>query len=135
MQFETTDNVGYMRRGKVESVESVDGNDDIHPFVNSSELRALVVKEFKQIEKLEEQVAELRTDIKGVVKRLVDKGLNKRAVQMALARRKLVVKGGLERVDESLALICGIGSLGIQGELFGEHADEARPEREDIRSD
>lgn len=115
MQVETTDNVGYIGRGKVESVESGEG-----PLVNSSELRTLVVQEFKRIENLEEEIAERRNDIKEAVKRLVGTGLNRRAVKMALVRRKLVVKGGLERVDESLAFICGIGFLGIQGELFGE---------------
>lgn len=88
------------------------------PLVATPELRALVVRELKKIEKIEEEIAERRQDIKEGIKRMVGKGLSRKGVQAALGRRKLVVKGGLEKMDETLALICGIGSLGIQMELF-----------------
>jgi len=87
---------------------------------NTPALRSLVVGEFKRIEKFEEEIAERRQDIKEAVKRMAEKGLHKRAVKLALARRKLLEKGGLEEMDESLAIICGINALGIQGNLFSE---------------
>ena len=118
MQQEQTEvgRVGARRVGDNDPEES-------QPLRNTSELRAAVVREFKKIEKIEEEIAERRQDVKEAVRRLVNKGLNRRAVNMALARRKLVAKGGLEPVDESLMVICGVRSLGIQGELFQE-ADE-----------
>lgn len=87
---------------------------------NTPALRTLVVAEFKRIEKIEEEIAERRNDIKEAVKRMTAKGLHKGAVKLALARRKLLVKGGLEEMDQTLALICGIASLGVQGDLFGD---------------
>ncbi|MDQ3562731.1 MAG: hypothetical protein M3436_00860 [Pseudomonadota bacterium] len=116
MHYEQTGEIG--RIGRTAKVDG-DAEDDT-PLVTTPELRAMVIREFKKIEKIEEEIAERRLDIKVGVKRMVGKGLNRRAVNMALARRKLLVKGGLDRVDESLAMICGIGSLGIQGELFQE---------------
>lgn len=105
------------RRGaaKLEEGEGVESK----PLVKSPALVALITKEFKAIERIEEDIAERRQDIKEAVKRMVDKGCSKRGVKAALARRKLVVKGGLEQMDETLALICGIPALGIQGDLFG----------------
>lgn len=90
---------------------------------NTPALRSLVVTEFKRIDKFEEEIAERRDDIKACIRRLVDRGLNKGGVKAALARRKLLVKGGLEEMDGTLAIICGIGPLGIQGQLFGEEED------------
>ncbi|CAN5816066.1 hypothetical protein BH20PSE1_BH20PSE1_01290 [soil metagenome] len=87
---------------------------------NTPALRTLVTAEFRRIEKMEEEIAERRNDIKEAVKRMTSKGLHGRALKLALARRKLVLRGGLEEMDESLTVICGIGSLGIQGSLFSE---------------
>lgn len=116
MQYEQTGEIGRIGR-----TAKVDGEaQDDKPLVTTPELRALVVREFKKIEKIEEEIAERRQDIKEGIKRMVGKGLSRRGVKAALGRRKLVVKGGLEQMDETLSLICGIGSLGIQGDLFRE---------------
>ena len=114
--------IGIHARHGAARLEEGEGTES-KPLVKSPALVALITKEFKGIEGIEEEIAERRQDIKEAVGRMVAKGCSKRGVKMALARRKLLVKGGLEQVDETLAVICGIGALGIQGELFQE-ADE-----------
>ena len=90
---------------------------------NTPALGSLVVAEFKRIENFEEEIAMRRDDIKAAVRRLTEKGLQRTGVKMALARRKLIAKGGLAEMDETLAIICGINALGIQGSLFPEEED------------
>ena len=113
MQYEQAGEVD--RIGRTGKVEAEAGD---KPLVDTPELRALVVREFKKIEKIEEDIAERRQDMKEAVKRMVNKGCSRKGVKAALVRRKLVVKGGLDQMDETLALICSIPALGIQMELF-----------------
>ena len=118
--------IGSLGRGaKLEEGEGIESK----PLVRSPALVALITKEFKAIERIEEDIAERRLDIKAAIKRLVGKGLSRRGIQAALARRKLVVKGGLDQMDDTLALICGIPALGIQMELF--EGNGAAPNGED----
>lgn len=114
MQHEQTSEIG--RNGGTARADAEAQEDK--PLVATPELRALVVKEFKKIEKIEEDIAERRQDIKEAIKRMVTKGLSKKGIKAARARRKLIVKGGLEQMDETLRLICSISALGIQMELF-----------------
>ena len=82
--------------------------------------RQLVVREIQNIEAIEDGIADMRADIKRCVERMVAVGLNKKAIKIALSRRKLekLHPGELFDMDESVSVICSIPALGVQGELF-----------------
>lgn len=108
-------------RGNVRSIgrpKSEGKDEESKPIVVNQALRAAVEEEFSRIESIEDSIKVMREDIKEAIASLAKRGLRPKAIKLALARRKMAVDGDLESVDESLSIICGIGSLGIQGDLF-----------------
>lgn len=113
-------------RGKLRitgSEEGENGEAEAKPIVVNSAMRSAVEFELRKIEGIETSIKDLREDIKDAIKNLTDRGLNAKAIKLALARRKMAADQELHSVDESLSIICGIGSLGIQGELFDFESD------------
>lgn len=97
-----------------------DAKPEVRTLVSTPHLRGLIAKELRRIETIEATIKEARDDITAIIDGLVKRGINKSAIKIALARRKLANAGKLESVDESLSVICGIGTLGIQGDLFAD---------------